>query len=106
MQHLQADKDLLQEQLKAKYQPRIKEQKDIISVQQYELEKLEQQYQQDMLDIELWKKKEEEERNAHIAVLNKDRQTLQLELQEIDGKLKNLNLEKRQAPQRTEAAME
>ena len=47
-----------------------------------------------MLDIELWKKKEEEERNAHIAVLNKDRQTLQLELQEIDGKLKNLNLEK------------
>lgn len=94
LQHLQADKDLLQEQLKAKYQPRIKEQKDIISVQQYELEKLEQQYQQDMLDIELWKKKEEEERNAHIAVLNKDRQTLQLELQEIDGKLKNLNLEK------------
>ena len=57
LQHLQADKDLLQEQLKAKYQPRIKEQKDIISVQQYELEKLEQQYQQDMLDIELWKRK-------------------------------------------------
>lgn len=54
---LQQEKEALEEQLKAKYQPRIKEQKDVISVQEYELEKLEQQYQKDMLDLDDWKRR-------------------------------------------------
>ena len=60
---------MLADQLKAKYQPRIKEQKDIISLQEYEIEKLEQQYQQDMLDLEEWKKKAEAECGKKLEAL-------------------------------------
>ena len=52
MQRQQTEREELQEQLKRKYQPQIKEQKAIISQIEYELEQLERQYQQDMLDLE------------------------------------------------------
>ena len=91
---LQQEKETLEEQLKAKYQPRIKEQKDVIAVQEYELEKLEQQYQKDMLDLDDWKKKAEAERTAKLRKLEEEKQRIAAELKEIDGKLNNLNREK------------
>lgn len=91
---LQQEKEALEEQLKAKYQPRIKEQKDVIAVQEYELEKLEQQYQKDMLDLDDWKKKAEAERAAKLRKLEEEKQRIAAELKEIDGKLNNLNREK------------
>ena len=95
MQHLQTEKEQLQERLKATYQPRIKEQKDIIAAQEYELEKLERQYQKDMLDLDTWKKKEETERQGKLELMKAEEQKLQLELQRIDDKLQNLNREKK-----------
>ena len=71
MQRQQTEREELQEQLKRKYQPQIKEQKAIISQIEYELEQLERQYQQDMLDLEEWKKKANEERNAKNKPIGK-----------------------------------
>ena len=76
---LQQEKEALEEQLKAKYQPRIKEQKDVIAVQEYELEKLEQQYQKDMLDLDDWKKKAEAERTAKLRKLEEEKQRIAAE---------------------------
>ena len=92
--------------LKAKYQPRIKEQKDVIAVQEYELEKLEQQYQKDMLDLDDWKKKAEAERTAKLRKLEEEKQRIAAELKEIDGKLNNLNREKSEKLNQPEAGME
>lgn len=94
MLRLQESKETLQHQLKLKYQPQIKEQKDSISLQQYELEKLETQYQKDMLDLEEWKKKAEAERSRKLAELDAQRRQLQQDVQAIEGKLANLNTEK------------
>lgn len=94
MQRLQTEKEELQEQLKRKYQPQIKEQKALISQIEYELEQLERQYQQDMLDLEEWKKKANDERTAKTAQLESGKHKLAAELEEINNKLKNLNQEK------------
>ena len=91
---LQEEKEMLADQLKAKYQPRIKEQKDIISLQEYEIEKLEQQYQQDMLDLEEWKKKAEAECGKKLEALQQKKTGLAAELKRIDEKLGGLNEEK------------
>ena len=80
--------------MKRKYQPQIKEQKNIISQIEYELEQLERQYQQDMLDLEEWKKKANEERNAKINRLESEQRKRVAELEDINSKLKNLNKEK------------
>ena len=88
------EREELQEQLKRKYQPQIKEQKAIISQIEYELEQLERQYQQDMLDLEEWKKKANEERNAKINRLENEQRKRVAELDGINSKLKNLNKEK------------
>lgn len=92
--HLQIAKEELEEALKNKYQPKIKEQKDVISVQEYELGKLEQQYQQDMLDLEDWKKKAEAERERKIHELENQKAQAHSELKQIEAKLNNLNKEK------------
>ena len=94
LQHLQKEKETLTEQLRSKYQPKIKEQKDIISLQEYELEKLELQYQQDMLDLEEWKKKAETERRKKLEELEQKRKDLKTRLQQIEEKLGGLNDEK------------
>ena len=94
MQRLQTEKEEVQEQLKRKYQPQIKEQKNLISQIEYELEQLERQYQQDMLDLEEWKKKANEERNAKINQLENEKRKRAAELEGINNKLKNLNKEK------------
>ena len=94
MQRLQTEKEEVQEQLKRKYQPQIKEQKNLISQIEYELEQLERQYQQDMLDLEEWKKKANEERNAKINRLENEQRKRVAELDGINSKLKNLNKEK------------
>ncbi len=94
MQRQQTEREELQEQLKRKYQPQIKEQKAIISQIEYELEQLERQYQQDMLDLEEWKKKANEERNAQINRLENEQRKRVAELDGINSKLKNLNKEK------------
>lgn len=91
---LQAEKETLTQQLKQKYQPRIKEQKDIIALQEYELEKLEKQYQTDMLDLEEWKKKANAERQQKLHGLEAQQHTLRSELKKVEEKLKNLNGEK------------
>ena len=80
--------------MKAKYQPRIKEQKDVIAVQEYELEKLEQQYQKDMLDLDDWKKKAEANVLPNSGNWKRKSNASPRELKEIDGKLNNLNREK------------
>lgn len=74
--------------MKRKYQPQIKEQKAIISQIEYELEQLERQYQQDMLDLEEWKKKANEERNAKINRLENEQRKRVAELDGINSKLK------------------
>lgn len=94
LQRLQAEKEESQEGLKRKYQPQIKEQKATISQLTYELEQLERQYQQDMLDLEEWKKKANEERKAKISQLEDEQRKRAAELEEISHKLKNLNREK------------
>ena len=94
MQRLQTEKEEVQEQLKRKYQPQIKEQKNLISQIEYELEQLERQYQQDMLDLEEWKKKANEERNTKINQLENEKRKRAAELEGINNKLKNLNKEK------------
>ncbi len=94
MQRQQTEREELQEQLKRKYQPQIKEQKAIISQIEYELKQLERQYQQDMLDLEEWKKKANEERNAKINRLENEQRKRVAELDGINSKLKNLNKEK------------
>ena len=94
MQRQQTEREELQEQLKRKYQPQIKEQKAIISQIEYELEQLERQYQQDMLDLEEWKKKANEERNTKINQLENEQRKRVAELDGINSKLKNLNKEK------------
>lgn len=91
---LQADKEELTENLKTKYQPKIKEQKDVIALQEYELEKLERQYQQDMLDLENWKKKAENERTRKLQELEEQKVQAYSELQQTESKLNNLNKEK------------
>lgn len=65
-----------QEQIKRKYQPLIKEQKSRINQLEYELEKLERQYQQDMLDLEDWKKKAEAARNEKLTRLDEEKAKL------------------------------
>jgi hypothetical protein len=55
---------------------------------------LERQYQQDMLDLEEWKKKANEERNAKINRLENEQRKRVAELDGINSKLKNLNKEK------------
>ena len=92
--HLQKEKEELEEALKSKYQPKIKEQKDVISLQEYELEKLERQYQQDMLDLENWKKKAQEERERKLYELEAQKVQAQNELKLTENKLNNLNKEK------------
>lgn len=92
--HLQKEKEELEEALKGKYQPKIKEQKDVISLQEYELEKLERQYQQDMLDLENWKKKAQEERERKLHELEAQKVQAQNELKLTENKLNNLNKEK------------
>lgn len=94
MQRLQAEKEELQELLKRKYQPQIKEQKARIAQIEYELEQLERQYQQDMLDLEEWKKRAEAERTAKISQLENEKLQRTAELEEINSKLNNLNQEK------------
>ena len=84
----------MEEALKGKYQPKIKEQKDVISLQEYELEKLERQYQQDMLDLENWKKKAQEERERKLHDLEAQKVQAQNELKLIENKLNTLNKEK------------
>ena len=91
---LEEEKEELEETLKSKYQPKIKEQKDIIALQEYELEKLERQYQQDMLDLENWKKKAEAERNRKLHELEEQKMQAHNELQQTESKLNNLNKEK------------
>lgn len=99
IQHLQQDQEKLVEQLKYKYLPVIKEQREIIRVQEYEQEKLEKQYQKDMLDLENLKQKTEEERSAQLKLLVAEEQQLKLELQRIDEKLNNLNHERTEKQQ-------
>ena len=94
MQRLQGEKEETQELLKRKYQPQIKDQKALISQTEYELEQLERQYQQDMLDLEEWKKKAETERNSKIRQLENEKCRLSAELEEINSRLQNLNREK------------
>ena len=91
---LQAEKDSLQSRLRTKFQPRIKEQKDSIGLLQYELEQLEKQYQQDMLDLEVWKKKAEAERNRRLAELEAEKVRWQTELSATEQQLSQLNQEK------------
>ena len=55
---------------------------------------MERQYQQDMLDLEEWKKKANEERNAKINRLENEQRKRVAELDGINSKLKNLNKEK------------
>lgn len=93
---LQEEKEILTGQLKDKYQPRIKEQKDIISLQEFELEKLEKQYQKDMLDLDIWKKKENEEREKKIHNLELEKKRLRQELMQLEERLENLNEEKKE----------
>ena len=62
--------------------------KAIISQIEYELEQLERQYQQDMLDLEEWKKKANEERNAKINRLENEQRKRVAELDGINSKLK------------------
>ena len=88
------EKEILAEQLKAKYQPKIKEQKDIISLQEYEIEKLEQQYRQDMLDLEEWKKKADTECRRKLDSLDRKKTELTVELNRIDEQLNGLNSDK------------
>ena len=88
MQRLQTEKEEVQEQLKRKYQPQIKEQKNLISQIEYELEQLERQYQQDMLDLEEWKKKANEERNTKITNWKTKSANGAAELEGINNKLK------------------
>lgn len=90
----QTEKDALQNRLRTKFQPRIKEQKDIINLLQYELEKLEAQYQKDMLDLEDWKKKAEAERSRRLGELDAEKAQLQEALQQTDTQLAHLNEEK------------
>ncbi|KAB3746535.1 ATP-binding protein, partial [Phocaeicola vulgatus] len=51
-------------------------------------------YQQDMLDLEEWKKKANEERNAKINRLENEQRKRVAELDGVNSKLKNLNKEK------------
>lgn len=62
--------------------------KNLISQIEYELEQLERQYQQDMLDLEEWKKKANEERNTKINQLENERRKRAAELEGINNKLK------------------
>ena len=94
MQRLQAEKAEGQEQIKRKYQPLIKEQKSRINQLEYELEKLERQYQQDMLDLEDWKKKAEAARNEKLTQLDEEKSKIALELASVNEKLDNLGQEK------------
>mgnify|MGYP000446801274 FL=1 len=94
MQRLQAEKAEGQEQIKRKYQPLIKEQKSRINQLEYELEKLERQYQQDMLDLEDWKKKAEAARNEKLTRLDEEKSKIALELASVNEKLDNLGQEK------------
>ena len=66
----------------------------MISVQEYELGKLEQQYQQDMLDLEDWKNKAEAERERKMHELENQKAQAHSELKQIEAKLNNLNKEK------------
>jgi 6,7-dimethyl-8-ribityllumazine synthase len=63
-------------------------------LQNIELEKLERQYQQDMLDLENWKKKAEAERNRKLHELEEQKMQAHNELQQTESKLNNLNKEK------------
>lgn len=94
MQRLYAELEEGQEQAKRKFQPQIKEQKSNITTLEYELEKLERQYQQDMLDLEDWKKKAEASRSEKLTKLEEDKTRIAVELAAVSEKLNNLGEEK------------
>lgn len=91
---LQEEKETLNSQVKDKYQPKIKEQKEIIALQEFELKKLERQYQRDMLDLDVWKRKEKEERESKLHDLEANRKKIQEELALLENRLENLDKEK------------
>ena len=94
IQRLQQEKETMVEQLKNKYLPLVKEQRNIIRTQEYELEQLEKQYQKDQLELDTLRKQAEAERTAKFNLLKAEEQQLELELKLIDEKLNNLNREK------------
>lgn len=94
MQRLHTEKEEKEEQIKRKFQPQIKDQKSRISQLEYELEKLECQYQQDMLDLEDWKKKAEASGHQKLTQLEEEKNKIAIELASINGKLENLGQEK------------
>lgn len=94
IQRLLQEKETIVEQLKNKYLPLVKEQRNIIRTQEYELEQLERQYQKDRLELETLKKQAETERTSKLNLLNTEEQQLEQELKIINEKLNNLNREK------------
>lgn len=94
IQRLHQEKETMVEQLKNKYLPLVKEQRNIIRTQEYELEQLEKQYQKDQLELDTLRKQAEAERTAKLNLLKAEEQQLELELKLIDEKLNNLNREK------------
>lgn len=94
VQQLQLEKEKTVEILKNKYLPQIKEQRNIIRTQEYELEQLEKQYQKDQLELNDLKKRAEEERTLKLNKLKTEEQQLEQELKLINDKLNNLNQEK------------
>lgn len=88
------EKEASEEQLKRKYQPLIKEQKAVIAQTEYELDLLERAYQQNMLDLDVLKKKAEKERNAKLEVLQEQQRALQTEVDELEAKIKGLKSER------------
>lgn len=94
LQRLTTEQEENEEQLKRKFQPQVKEQKTLISQLEYELKQLERQYQQDMLDLEEWKKKAQQERTVRLAELEEEQQRLLKESQKIEKQLAHLNKDK------------
>ncbi len=94
IQQLQQEKEKLIETLKNKYMPQIKEQRNIIRTQEYELDQLEKQYQKNQLELETLKKRSEAERTSKLDALKADELKLEAELKVINDKLGNLNQEK------------
>ena len=72
IQQLQQEKEKLIETLKNKYMPQIKEQRNIIRTQEYELDQLEKQYQKNQLELETLKKRSEAERTSKLDALKAD----------------------------------
>lgn len=94
MQRLQKEKEATEEQLKRKYQPLVKEQKGNIARLEYELDLLERAYQQNMLDLDTWKKKGEAQRAEKLKALEEKKQQLRMELEELAGRIGSLKKDK------------